>query len=328
MTVSSESYTTNSIKITVSNETTPANIISAVDTAITSLGWSQYDYIAPNSSTVFTTATSTTGTITPTGGFSSLTTFGTPIGTSRTSAGTYTGVAIASTSGVGSGGYITVTKTGSGTTYSGVTTATMYGSGTGYVVGDTIVIAGTSFGGTTPTNDLTLTIGGSVLTNTINGYVSSSAVSGTSVTAANTYNVTQLSTSGSGTGAVFQISKTGAGTAYNGFTTIGVLSSGTGYAVGDTIVIAGANLGGTTPTNNLTITVGAVKSNYQNTAVITGMSSTTGFGAGSLIAATAGTGTLYGGTPDSIVVNNIVSSSSITYTINNGLRQHLELLQI
>jgi hypothetical protein len=319
MTVSSASYTTNSIKITVSNETTPANIISAVDTAITSLGWSQYDYIAPNSSTVFTTATSTTGTITPTGGFSSLTTFGTPTGTSSTSTiGTYIGVAIASTSGVGSGGYITVTKAGTGTTYSGVTTATMYSSGTGYVVGDTIVIAGASLGGTTPTNNLTLTIGGSVLTNTIKGYVSSSAVSGTSVTAANNYNVTPLSTSGSGTGAVFQISKTGAGTAYSGFTTIGVLSSGTGYAVGDTIVIAGANLGGTTPTNNLTITVGAVKSNYQNTAVITGMSSTTGFGAGSLIAATAGTGTLYGGTPNSIVVNNIVSSSSITYTINNG----------
>jgi hypothetical protein len=317
MTVSSESYTTNSIKITVSNETTPANIISAVDTAITSLGWSQYDYIAPNSSTVFTTATSTTGTITPTGGFSSLTTFGTPTGTSSTSAGTYTS-GIASTSGVGSGGYITVTKTGSGTTYSGVTTATMYLSGTGYVVGNTIVIAGANLGGTTPTNNLTLTIGGSVLTNTINGYVSSSAVSGTSVTAANNYIVTPLSTSGSGTGAVFQIIKTGAGTAYSGFTTIVVLSSGTGYAVGDTIVIAGANLGGTTPTNNLTITVGAVKSNYQNTAVITGMSSTTGFGAGSLIAATAGTGTLYGGTPDSIVVNNIVSSSSITYTINNG----------
>jgi hypothetical protein len=319
MTVSSESYTTNSIKITVSNETTPANIISAVDTAITSLGWSQYDYIAPNSSTVFTTATSTTGTITPTGGFSSLTTFGTPTGTSSTSTiGTYTGVAIASTSGVGSGGYITIFKAGTGTTYSSGTTATMSWSGTGYAVGDTIVIAGASLGGTTPTNNLTLTIGGSVLTNTINGYVSRSAVSGSSVTAANTYNVTPLSTSGSGTGAVFQISKTGAGTAYSGFTTIGVLSSGTGYAVGDTIVIAGANLGGTTPTNNLTITVGAVKSNYQNTAVITGMSSTTGFGAGSLIAATAGTGTLYGGTPDSIVVNNIVSSSSITYTINNG----------
>jgi hypothetical protein len=51
MTVSSESYTTNSIKITVSNETTSANIISAVDTAITTLGWTQYDYIAAGAST-------------------------------------------------------------------------------------------------------------------------------------------------------------------------------------------------------------------------------------------------------------------------------------
>jgi hypothetical protein len=44
--------------------------------------------------------------------------------------------------------------------------------------------------------------------------------------------------------------------------TFGVLtviptSPGSGYTIGDTITIAGASLGLTTPTNNLTITVGS-----------------------------------------------------------------------
>ena len=52
MSVTTTTYTTNSKQITISNETTPANIMSAVDTAITGLGWTQYDYIAAGASTV------------------------------------------------------------------------------------------------------------------------------------------------------------------------------------------------------------------------------------------------------------------------------------
>jgi hypothetical protein len=80
---------------------------------------------------------------------------------------------------------------------------------------------------------------------------------GTSVTSANSYTgVTQVSTTGQGTGAVFTVVKTGAGTSYTaGTVTITVTGPGYGYANGDTIVLPGASLGGTTPANNLTFVI-------------------------------------------------------------------------
>lgn len=89
------------------------------------------------------------------------------------------------------------------------------------------------------------------------------SASGTSVTAANTYNnVTQLSTSGYGVGATFNITKTGAGTVYSGFITVTVVLGGSLYAVGDTITISGASLGGVVVTNNLILTVGTAIQSY------------------------------------------------------------------
>ena len=71
--------------------------------------------------------------------------------------------------------------------------------------------------------------------------------------------ITQLSTSGFGTGAVFSIRKNNATTAMGTFGVLTVIptSPGSGYTIGDTIVIDGASLGLTTTTNNLTITVGS-----------------------------------------------------------------------
>lgn len=46
MSVTTTTYTTNSKKITISNETSSTNFISALDTAITGLGWSSYDTVA------------------------------------------------------------------------------------------------------------------------------------------------------------------------------------------------------------------------------------------------------------------------------------------
>ena len=90
------------------------------------------------------------------------------------------------------------------------------------------------------------------------------SLTGTSVTAAATYNnVLPLSTSGTGTGATFTITKSTASTNYSGNTTIAFVLQGQGYAVGDTITISGASLGGTAPTNNLTFTISsAVASGY------------------------------------------------------------------
>ena len=72
-------------------------------------------------------------------------------------------------------------------------------------------------------------------------------------------NITQLSTSGFGTGAVFSIRKNNATTAMGTYGVLTVIptSPGSGYTIGDTIVIDGASFGLTTTTNNLTITVGS-----------------------------------------------------------------------
>jgi hypothetical protein len=70
------------------------------------------------------------------------------------------------------------------------------------------------------------------------------------------YDVAQTSTSGSGTGAYINVQ-----TLYGQYYLIGDGIStvaghgGTGYAVGDTITVAGATLGGTTPANNLKVIV-------------------------------------------------------------------------
>jgi len=55
MTVTNTSYTTNSFKVTVTSELGSTNIISGVDTAITSLGWTQYDVIATTTYSPITT---------------------------------------------------------------------------------------------------------------------------------------------------------------------------------------------------------------------------------------------------------------------------------
>ena len=88
-----------------------------------------------------------------------------------------------------------------------------------------------------------------------------SSVSGTSIVGAATYTAVATTTTGAGSSATVTVVKTGAGTTYTSSnTTITVVSAGSGYAIGDTITVAGALLGGTTPYNNLTFTVTALTS--------------------------------------------------------------------
>jgi hypothetical protein len=95
--------------------------------------------------------------------------------------------------------------------------------------------------------------------------------------------ITPLSTSGFGTGAVFSIRKNNATTTMGTFGVLTVIptSPGSGYQIGDTITIAGASLGLTTPTNNLTITIGSdwfAQVVYSATITGTGMATAgTGF---------------------------------------------------
>ena len=65
-------------------------------------------------------------------------------------------------------------------------------------------------------------------------------------------------------------------------------------------------------------TVGAISGSGPFTATISGMTSTAGLVVGQAIDATADAGTLYGGTPTSVVIASIASATSITYTVTGG----------
>jgi hypothetical protein len=72
-------------------------------------------------------------------------------------------------------------------------------------------------------------------------------------------NLTPTVVSSSGANGVITVQLTASGTTYNtGTTAITVQNPGTGYAIGDTLRILGNALGGTTPTNDLNLTVTAV----------------------------------------------------------------------
>jgi hypothetical protein len=213
-------------------------------------------------------------------------------GTSVTATATYTNVIQSASSGTGTGAVFTIEKTDNGTSYAS-TTITITSPGNRYAVGDTITILGTSLGGLTPTNNLTLTVGSLVSTTSVLNILSEISTSqetiatsqetissnqksigtaittlgaliqgittfttaGTSIASAATYtNVIQSASSGTGTGAVFTIEKTGSGTSYTGIN-ITITSAGRNYEIGDTITILGTNLGGLTPTNDLTLTI-------------------------------------------------------------------------
>ncbi len=145
---------------------------------------------------------------------------------------TYTDKTQSSTSGSGSGAIFTVGTNGSGD-YS---TVTITNPGNSYTAGDTITIPGTSLGGTSA-NNLTLNVTSSV----------------------GTYNA---SAGASGTGMTFNITKNA-----NGTYSATVASSGTGYKTGDTIIIPGTALGGSTNANDLTLTITANQSLGYNPAL-------------------------------------------------------------
>ena len=65
-------------------------------------------------------------------------------------------------------------------------------------------------------------------------------------------------------------------------------------------------------------TVGTITGSGPWTATLTGISSTTGIQVGQNITATAGTGSLFGGSPTSVLVASIVSGTSITVTVTGG----------
>ena len=100
-------------------------------------------------------------------------------------------------------------------------------------------------------------------------------ISGASTGSATTNNVVQTSTSGSGTSAEFTV------TASSGDYTVTVTDVGSGYAVGDTILIEGQNIGGTQGTHDLTLTITHLQGASVGTATHTGETQTATSGSGS-----------------------------------------------
>jgi len=163
----------------------------------------------------------------------------TSAGTGADANNTFTGVSY-TTSGSGIGAQLNVNT--SGTSY----TATFSQTGTGFAVNDTITVVGSDIGGVDSTNDLTITIntvdtGGEILTYTESG------------TAVNSFSVNNVSnqTNLTGSGATFDVEINGLNESY----LITVNQAGDNYGVGQEIDIAGDQVGGSSPDNDITLTI-------------------------------------------------------------------------
>ena len=154
---------------------------------------------------------------------------------------TFTNVSYTTTSAGGSGAIIDVQVTGD--TY----IATFADAGTGYIPTENFTVAGTDLGGASPANDLTIVI------DNVDGSGSITAYTDTGTT----YNGDTIS-SASGvfrtpTGATFNISQNRDGSYVTEINNVG-----SGYNVGQELQVLGTLFGGTTPANDLTITIDSV----------------------------------------------------------------------
>ena len=155
------------------------------------------------------------------------------------------------TGGSGSNFEFNISKTtGASTQYSYMVS----NGGTGYNTADTIVCSGTDLGGSSPTNDLYLR----VVSIDGNGGITDVRLEGSdesSVPVAfngGTYTGKTLSVY-NGSGAIFDV--TNNGSTYS----VAIDTAGNDYIAGQQFTIAGNLLGGTTPTNDATITIDATQ---------------------------------------------------------------------
>jgi len=172
----------------------------------------------------------------------------------------YTGITQSSTSGSGSGATFDIQTSG------GVYVVTLTSPGLTYVLNETITILGSVLGGVNGANNLTVTVtaaspfGGGIQTYNSAGTPSTTdatftSLSGTKITPA--------------TGASFDITRSG------GSYSPPVLNlTGSGYEINDVILVDGALLGGSSGTNDATITVTGATLGAVTSASITGTATT------------------------------------------------------
>jgi len=167
-------------------------------------------------------------------------------GTSVNGSVTYTPVSQSSTTGSGINSTWSVVRSDTGDSSAGLYSVTNINPGSNFNPGDQVVITGDLLGGTTPENDLFInvqTVGGlgEILTYTTLGSALGTDTLFTNVICSNLPHL--------GAGAVFSISR------FAGSYTASITNGGSGYQIGNILTISGGNLGGTIPTNNLTMSV-------------------------------------------------------------------------
>jgi len=188
---------------------------------------------------------------------------------------TYVNISGTNLTGTGTGAQFTVSRV-NGAYANLIITA----QGTGYQTGNKVRILGTALGGASPANDLIVIC--SLGQTQTGAFIQGAIFSGTSVTGNRSFPQVTGTASASGIGATFNVSYTGLSyvvairvTAPDPDTGLYDEGWGSGYAVGETITISGANLGGATPANNLVITVVSLRSGMLpgNTPYTNGVSS-------------------------------------------------------
>ena len=137
------------------------------------------------------------------------------------------------------------------------------GGGLNYQAGETFTIAGnsTGFGGATPAND----ISGTIVSVDANGAILTYTTTGTAFNGRTASNITGSNRQGSGATFTVELSDTE-------YTFVGIDTPGSGYAIGQQLVIPGTNLRGGSPANDATVTITSVDSEAQG--LITGVTVT------------------------------------------------------
>ena len=139
----------------------------------------------------------------------------------------------------------------------GIYTISVQDSGQNYGVDQEFLILGQAVNGESPTNDILVTI---TSVNPSDGGVSGISFTGTGATGSGSYpNLSGDNDTPSGADAVFDITRSG-----GAYTLIAATDDGSGYQVGDRIIIPGNLLGGETPTNDLTLrcTIESTEGNF------------------------------------------------------------------
>jgi hypothetical protein len=167
-------------------------------------------------------------------------------GTSVNGSVTYSPISQSSTTGSGINSTWNIVRSDTGDSSAGLYSVTSINPGSNFNPGDQVVISGNLLGGASPENDLfinVLTVGGlgEILTFSSLGSALGTDTVFTNIVSSNLPHL--------GAGAVFTVTRFGG--SYTATPTVG----GNDYQIGNILTIAGSNLGGTIPTNNLTMTV-------------------------------------------------------------------------